>query len=210
MQRSNISQRQRPIEASLRNRLLVWRFLKKIENEPVTSIITQQDFSITNHHNSDNLNDDNNNNNNIDNNNSWILDLHANYDDENGIDMDIESDLLDIVGNNNELNNTNNSTCDTMNIDQTSDVNFFLKRAIGAERRQKSSSTDNLYLNDNNNNNYSNINSYQITQTNTYEETEQLFHELCAELTNTTATFVSSSTTNIFNFSSSPEQTLIH
>jgi hypothetical protein len=51
-----------------------------------------------------------------------------------------------------------------------------------------------------------------MSETNTFEETEQFFHDLCAELTNTTAALVSSSTTttNTFNFSTSPEQTLIH
>jgi hypothetical protein len=206
LQRSTISQRQRPIEAPLRNRLLVWRFLKKIENEPVPTIIPEQDFLITNNHNNNNLDNDNNNNN-----NPWMLDLHANYDDENGIDMDIESDLVNIVGNNtsNDINNNNNNltTYETMNIDQTSDVNLLLKRAIGAERRQKTS-TDNFYFNDSNYTN--NTNCHQISETNTYDETEQFFHDLCAELTNTTATLVSSSTSNIFNFSSTPEQTLIH
>jgi hypothetical protein len=116
--------------------------------------------------------------------------------------MDIESDLVTVVGNNNEINN--NSTYETMNIEQTSDVTLLLKRAIGAERRQKSS-TDNFHFND------SNItNSHQISETNTFEETEQFFHDLCAELTNTTATLVSSTTTNALNFSTSPEQTLIH
>jgi hypothetical protein len=98
--------------------------------------------------------------------------------------MDIESDLV------------NNSTCETINMDQTTDVTFFLKRAIGAERRQKSS-TDNFHFNDSNN-----IHPHQISETNTFEETEQLFHDLCAELTNTTA--------NTLNFSTTPEQTLIH
>jgi hypothetical protein len=109
--------------------------------------------------------------------------------------MDIESDLLTIVGNN-DLNH--NSSCETMNMDQTSDVTLLLKRAIGAERRQKSSS-DNYHLNETNN-----------PETNTYEETEQFFHDLCNELTSTTATLVSSSTTNALNFTPSPEQTLIH
>jgi hypothetical protein len=116
--------------------------------------------------------------------------------------MDIESDLVTVIGNNNEINN--NSTCETMNIEQTSDVTLLLKRAIGAERRQKSS-IDNFHFIDSNN-----TNPHQISETNTYEETEQFFHDLCAELTNTTATLVSSSTTNPLNFSTSPEQTLIH
>jgi hypothetical protein len=113
--------------------------------------------------------------------------------------MDIESDIVT-----NELNNNNNSTCETMNIDQTSDVTLLLKRAIGAERRQKTC-TDNFHFNENNNTNL-----HHMSETNTLEETEQFFHDLCAELTNTTATLVSSSTTNVLNFSTSPEQTLIH
>jgi hypothetical protein len=96
----------------------------------------------------------------------------------------------------------NNATCDTMNTDQSSDVNFFLKRAIGAERRQKSTA-DNFHLNDSNN-----TSSQHMSETNTFEESEQFFHDLCAELTNTTAALVSS--TNTINFSSTPEQTLIH
>jgi len=117
--------------------------------------------------------------------------------------MDIESDLVNVVDNNNDLNN--DSTCETMNIDQTSDVTLLLKRAIGAERRQKSS-TDNFHFNDSNN-----TNSNHMSETNTFEETEQFFHDLCAELTSTTAAaLVSSSTANALNFSTSPEQTLIH
>ncbi|CAF0751714.1 unnamed protein product [Adineta steineri] len=193
LQRSTISQHQRPIEASLRNRLLVWRFLKKIENEPITTINYEQEF-FTNNSDNNTLEDDN----------SWILDLNTNFHD----DMDIESDLVNVVSNN-EINSINNSTCETMNIDQTSDVNLLLKRAIGAERRQKPL-TDNLYFNEDNNNNDNNTNLPQISQSNTFEESEQFFHDLCAELTNTTAALVSSSTTNILNFSSSAEQTLIH
>jgi hypothetical protein len=105
--------------------------------------------------------------------------------------MDIESDIVT-----NELNNNNNSTCETMNIDQTSDVTLLLKRAIGAERRQKTC-TDNFHFNENNNTNL-----HHMSETNTLEETEQFFHDLCAELTNTTATLVSSSTTNHQFFSS--------
>jgi hypothetical protein len=128
-----------------------------------------------------------------------MLDLNPNCDDDQGFDMDVESDLLTVVSNN-ELNT--NSTCETMNIEQISDVTLLLKRAIGAERRQKSS-TDNYHFNENNNSNIS-----QISETNTFEESEQFYHDLCAELTNTTAALVSSSTTNILNFPTSHEQTV--
>jgi hypothetical protein len=198
LQRATISPRQRPIEASLRNRLLVWRFLKQIENEPVTTIDSQPEFVLPTNDHYNNFDDNNND--------PWILDLNPNCDEDNGLDMDIESDLVNIVENNNSNDINNNSTCEIMNIDQTSDVTLLLKRAIGAERRQKSS-TDNFHFNDSNNSN-----SQQMSETNTFEETEQFFHDLCAELTNTTAALVSSSTTttNTFNFSTSPEQTLIH
>ncbi len=194
LQRATISQRQRPIEASLRNRLLVWRFLKQIENEPVTTIDSQPEFFLPTSDHYNNLDDNNND--------PWILDLNPNCDEDNVLDMDIESDLVNIVDN----NNNNNSTCEIMNIEQTSDVTLLLKRAIGAERRQKSS-TDNFHFNDSNNSN-----SQQMSEINTFEETEQFFHDLCAELTNTTAALVSSSssTTTTFNLSTSPEQTLIH
>ena len=141
-----------------------------------------------------------------------MLDLNPNCDDDNGLDMDIESDLVNIVDNptttttiptNN--NNNNNTTCEVMNVDQPSDMTLLLKRAIGAERRQKPS-TDNFHFNDSNNSH-----SQQLSETNTFEETEQFFHDLCAELTTTTAALVSSSsTTTTFNLSTSPEQTLIH
>ncbi|CAF1391027.1 unnamed protein product [Rotaria magnacalcarata] len=193
LQRSTISQRQRPTEASLRNRLLVWRFLKKIENEPVTC-----DQELFTNNQTNNINDD------LDNNNPWIIDFNTNCDDDNSIDMDIESDIVTVLGSNNEINN--NSTCETMTIDQTSDVTVLLKRAIGAERRQKSSK-DNFHFNENDNNN---TNLHHVSETNTFEETEQFFHDLCNELTNTTASLVSTSTTNALNFSTSPEQTLIH
>ncbi|CAF2985916.1 unnamed protein product [Rotaria sp. Silwood2] len=188
LQRSTISQRQRPIEASLHNRLLVWRFLKKIENEPITC---EHELFINSH-----------NNNSFDNNNRWIIDFNTNCDNDNGIGMDIDSDIVNVLGND-EINN--NSTCETMNIDQASDVTVLVKRAIGTERRQKSSA-DNFYFNDSNNNN---TNFHHMSETNTFEETEQFFHDLCTELTNTTASIVSSST-NVLNFSTSQEQTLIH
>ncbi|CAF0968727.1 unnamed protein product [Adineta steineri] len=186
LQRSTISQRQRPIEASLRNRLLVWRFLKKIENEPVSPINNSEQHLLTN-------TDPNNS--------SWILDLEENcVDNEDQIDMDIDSDIVTVVS----TNETNNSTCDTMDIEQETDVTLLLKRAIGAERRQKSPSTENPILNENNKN-------LSETTATTLEETEQFFHDLCAELTNTTAAIVSStSSTNSLRCSSPPEQALIH
>ncbi len=110
--------------------------------------------------------------------------------------MDIDSDIVTVVS----TNEPNNSPCDTMDIEQETDVTLILKRAIGAERRQKNS-TENLILNENNNN---------ISETTTLEETEQFFHDLCAELTNTTATLVSSPSANSLRCSTSPEQTLIH
>ncbi|UJR21101.1 hypothetical protein I4U23_024201 [Adineta vaga] len=189
LQRSTISQRQRPIEASLRNRLLVWRFLKKIENEPVSPILNSEQQLIT--HTDPN-------------NGSWILDLNetcVNNDDDE-IDMDIDSDIVTVVS----TNETNNSTCDTMDMEQDTDVTLLLKRAIGAERRQKNSlSTENPILNETNNSNIS-----ETTTTTAFEETEQFFHDLCAELTNTTATLVSTSTTNSLRCSTSPEPALIH
>jgi hypothetical protein len=148
LQRSTISQRQRPIEASLRNRLLVWRFLKKIENEPVSSPINSEQQLLA-------TNDPNNS--------SWILDLNENCDEEE-IDMDIDSDLVTVVSN----TETNNSTCDTMDIEEETDVALLLKRAIGAERRQKPL-TENLILNENNNNNNN------LSESTTLEETEQFF-----------------------------------
>ena len=200
LQRATISQRQRPVEASLRNRLLVWRFLKKIENEPVPSIDSQPELFISNVDNYHSNLDDNNND-------PWMLDLNPNYAEDNGIDMDIESNLVTMVEENTNSNDDNpHSICDSMNIDQGSDVTLLLKRAIGAERRQKSSSSDSFHFHDSNPSN-----SQPMSDSNTFEETEQFFHDLCAELTNTTATLVSSSaTSNALNFSATPEQTLIH
>ena len=198
LQRATISQRQRPVEASLRNRLLVWRFLKKIENEPVPSIDSQPELFVSNVDTYHSNLDDNNND-------PWILDLNPTYNDDNGIDMDIESNLVTMVEENTNPNDDQNTICDSMNIDQGSDVALLLKRAIGAERRQKSSS-DSFHFHDSNPSN-----SQPMSESNTFEETEQFFHDLCAELTNTTATIVSSSTTsNALNFSPTPEQTLIH
>jgi hypothetical protein len=113
--------------------------------------------------------------------------------------MDIDSDIVTVVS----TNETTNSACDTMDMEQETDVTLLLKRAIGAERRQKCS-TDNLILNENNNNNN------HLSETTTLEETEQFFHDLCAELTNTTAALVSSSSTNSLRCPTPPEQTLIH
>ena len=110
--------------------------------------------------------------------------------------MDIDSDIVTVVS----TNETNNSPCDTMDIEQDTDVTLLLKRAIGAERRQKPS-TENLILNENTN---------HLSETTTLEETEQFFHDLCAELTNTTAALVSSSSTNSLRCSTPPEPTLIH
>ena len=183
MQRSTISQRQRPIEASLRNRLLVWRFLKKIENEIVSTTINSEQQLLTN--------------NNSNNNNSWIFENC----DDNDIDMDIDSNLVDVVNNNN--NGINDSTCDKMDIQQEGDVTLVLKCAIGTERRQNMS-TDNLILNENTTTNN------HLSEATTIGETEQFFHDLCTELTNTTATLVSSSSTNSLRCSNSSEQTVIH
>ena len=166
--------------------------MKQIENESITLQPSVQD-SFPND-STDNNTDD------LNNSNSWILDLDANCAD----DMDIESDLLNIVDDN-QLD-SNVSPCETMNIDQTSDVNILLKRAIGAERRQKVSS-DNFHFNQTT---AINENLQCMSEGNTFEETEQFFQELCAELTNTTATLVSTSTPNALNFSPTPEQALIH
>ncbi|CAF1685412.1 unnamed protein product [Adineta ricciae] len=188
LQRSTISQRQRPIEASLRNRLLVWRFLKKIENEPVSASTNSEQQAI-------NQTDPSNS--------PWILDLNENCvnNDDDEIDMDIDSDIVTVVS----TNETNNSPCDTMDIEQETDVTLLLKRAIGAERRQKnSSSTENLVGNETIDSNL------EETATAAFEETEQFFHDLCAELTNTTAALVSSTTTNSLRCSTSPEPALIH
>ena len=172
--------------------------MKKIENEPVTSINSQPELFLSNVDNYHSNLDDNNND-------PWMLDLNSNYNEDNGIDMDIESNLVTMVEENNNNNDDNNPICDPMNTDQGSDVTLLLKRAIGAERRQKSSS-DNFHFHDSNPSN-----SQPMSESNTFEETEQFFHDLCAELTNTTATLVStSSTSNALNFSSTPEQTLIH
>ncbi|CAF4716891.1 unnamed protein product, partial [Rotaria magnacalcarata] len=62
--------------------------------------------------------------------------------------MDIDSDIVTVVSN----NEGNDATCDTMDIEQDTDVTLLLKRAIGAERRQKIS-TENLILNENANHN---------------------------------------------------------
>ncbi len=164
--------------------MLVWRFLKKIENEPVSTTENSEQQNLTN-------TDPNNS--------SWILDINENCDDVDDvdeIDMDIDSDIVTVVSN----TDTTNSTCDTMDVEQETDVTLLLKCAIGAERRQKSS-TENLILNENNNN---------LSETQTLEETEQFFHDLCAELTSTTATLVSSSPTNTLRCSTPPEPTLIH
>ena len=187
LQRSTISPRQRPIEASLRNRLLVWRFLKKIENEPVsTTDPSEQEILLNQTENSNNSS-------------SWILDLDENcstpHDDEQ-IAMDIDStDLVTVVSN----DSMNNSNCDVMDMEEDNQMTLLLKRAIGAERRTKSS-TENLIVNENNNNNPSTV----------LEETEQFFHDLCAELTSTTAALVSSSSTNTLRCSTPPEPALIH
>jgi len=161
-------------------------FLKKIENEPVSPIINSEQQLLTN-------NDPNNS--------SWILDLNENCDDDE-IDMDIDTDIVTVVSN----NEANNSTCDTMDIEQETDVTLLLKRAIGAERRQKSS-TENLILKETNINNNNNNN---LSEETTLEETEQFFHDLCAELTSTTAALVSSPSTNTLRCPTPPEQTLIH
>ena len=211
LQRATISQRQRPIEGSLRNRLLVWRFLKKIENEPISLINSAQEFL---------LHEQQKNSAGISNANPWFLDFNQTCDAEqddhstaptssidadnentNGLAMEIDADIVAVFGN----DDLNDSTCETMNIEQSSEVSLFLKRAIGAERRQKVSSE---HYHPNNDTYQSNL--HLVSTDSTYEDTEQLFHDLCAELTNTTAALVSSTTGNVLNFSSSPEQTLIH
>lgn len=194
LQRSTISQRQRPTEASLRNRLLVWRFLKKIENEPVSVIASEAVLSNTSESH---------------NNNSWILDLNSHCDREDDIDMEIDSDIVTVVSNH-ELNTSN---YDSMDMEQDSDVNLLLKRAIGAERRQKSSTESYLSIENQDHSEQSKINHHSLsTDSSSFEETDQFFHDLCAELTTTTAALVSSSSTtsNVLRCSTPAEQTLIH
>lgn len=195
LQRATISQRHRPTEASLRDRLLVWRFLKKIENEPspTVNILDELNSKSNDQFNSDISLDENTND------NSWFLDINTNFDDDDfELDMDIESDLGNLVENSNDL--SNNFLCDTTNIDQTSDVNYFLKRAIGAERKRKTSS-DNHYFNGS-----KHFDCSHISETNLFDESEQNFHDLCAELFSPPST----STSNSFHFSSTPEQTVMH
>jgi len=175
LQRSTISQRQRPTEASLRNRLLVWRFLKKIENEPV---------SLT-HYSDSNVETNSNENEN----NSWILDLNGHCPTDEEIQMDIDSSDLVTVVTNHEMNG---NSYDTMDIEEENDVTLILKRAIGAERRQKSPSTENFLTLNNDDDVDQQTNHQDLPTNNSYEETEQFFHDLCAELTSTTATLVSS------------------
>lgn len=144
----------------------------------------------------------------VTNNNPWILDLHANCDDDGCIDdnmsMDIEpdDDAVTSLGH----DDLSQSTCETMNSEQTSDVALFLNRAIGAERRQRLIA-DSFHFAENN---HTSVTHNHLAEGSTQEETEQFFHDLCAELTNTTATLVSSSTASAFNLSPLPEQTLIH
>ena len=164
-------------------------FFKKIENETVSTTINSEQQLLTN--------------NNSNNNNSWIFDLNQNCDD-NEIDMDIDSDLVDVVNNNNNTG-INDSTCDKMDIEEEADVTLVLKCAIGTERRQNTS-TDNLISNEN-----TTSDSHEhLSETTTIGETEQFFHDLCTELTNTTAKLVSSSSTNSLRCSTSSEQTVIH
>ena len=182
--------------------------MKKIENEPVSLINAAQEFLI---------HDQQNNSNAIPNANPWFLDLNRtcdvdhddqttdqnspiHTDDNTGLAMETDTDIVTVLGN----DDLNDSTCETMNIEQTSDVTLFLKRAIGAERRQKVSSehyqSNETY--------HSNL--HIVSGDSTYEDTEQFFHDLCTELTSTTAALVSSTSSNVLNFSTTPEQTLIH
>ena len=174
----------------------MWRFLKKIENEPVSIVHSEQVLS---------------NNEETTNNSSWILDLNSHCDtDEDEIDMDIDSDIVTVVSNH-EIDATNYDTMDMEH--ETTDMTLLLKRAIGAERRQKPSSENFIAMENHdhvNNNNNPNINHHQLPDTTTLEETEQFFHELCAELTSTTAALVSSSSSNGLRCPTPPEQALIH
>lgn len=183
----------------------MWRFLKKIENEPVMIINSESEYFPSGGGDEDDSDHE------VTNNSPWILDLHANCDDDGDIDdsmnmnMDIESDDLATGFGHDDLSQ---STYETMNSEQTSDVALFLNRAIGAERRQRLIA-DSFHFAENN---YTSITHDHLSQGSTQEETEQFFHDLCAELTNTTAALVSSSssTASAFNLSPLPEQTLIH
>jgi hypothetical protein len=178
----------------LRNRLLVWRFLKKIENEPVSIIHSEQPLSTNNETD----------------NSSWILDLNSHCNHENDIDMDIDSEIVTVVSNH-EITTGN---YDTMDMEEETDVSLLLKRAIGAERRQKSSSDTFISMdhhdNVNNANLNININHHQMSDETALQETEQFFHDLCAELTSTTAALVSSSSSNVLACSIPSEPALIH
>lgn len=143
------------------------------------------------------------------NNHSWILDLNSHCDREDDINMEIDSDIVTVVSNH-ELNSNN---YDSMDIEQESDVNLLLKRAIGAERRQKSSTEKYLAIENQDHSEENTTNHHSVpAQSNSFEETEQFFHDLCAELTTTTAALVSSSsaTSNVLRCATPTEQTLIH
>lgn len=176
LQRSTISQRQRPIEASLRNRLLVWRFLKKIENEPIC-LTHYSDSTVSNTSNETNGN-------------SWILDINSHCPTSEDIHMEIDSTDL--------VTEINSSSYDTMDLEEEHDMTLLLKCAIGAERR-----TINSNSNENDVHADQTATHQDLSTNNSFEETEQFFHDLCAELTSTTAALVSSC-------SMPAEQALIH
>lgn len=175
LQRSTISQRQRPIEASLRNRLLVWRFLKKIENEPASSTPYAESNVASESNETEN--------------NAWILDLNGHCPTDEEIQMDIDASELVTVVTNHDLNG---NPYDTMDIEDENDMTLILKRAIGAERRQKSPSTENFLSLNSDDHLDPTVSHPDVPLNNSYEETEEFFHELCAELTSTTATLVAS------------------
>ena len=140
--------------------------------------------------------------------NSWIIDLNSHCNHQEDIDMEIDSDIVTVVTNH-DLDSNN---YDTMDIEQDTDVNLLLKRAIGAERRQKSA-TETLLPIDSQEYSESTTNNHSLPPgSSSFEETEQFFHDLCAELTSTTAALVSSSSSsaNVLRCSTQAEQTVIH
>ncbi|CAF1497339.1 unnamed protein product, partial [Didymodactylos carnosus] len=130
LQRPNISNRSRPIEASLRKRLLVWNLLKKIEND--SSQEAQHEIQ-------DNENDQT----------SWMLDVNSTEMDIEECDSSKQSQISTVItSNNNDGILLEHNDLESMDTEQQIIIknecsnSLSSDRVIGAERRQRMATTE--------------------------------------------------------------------
>ncbi|CAF0766440.1 unnamed protein product [Didymodactylos carnosus] len=198
LQRPNISNRSRPIEASLRKRLLVWNLLKKIESDPAQE---------TQHETQEELENENEQT-------SWMLDVNSCEMDIEEYDSTKQAEITTaiVTANNDdgillEQNILESMDTEQQILNENECLNSSLSnRAIGSERRHQMTKieentsvtnvialpVDRICEESEKLSHTSPLLPFPCTNTvssssNYLDETEQFFHDLCQELTSTAA-----------------------